>query len=136
VFKNSKSRDIKGLGDISVSDSIGRCNGEKNNQEAMIIECTENVCMVSQQKEMGPTTQSYKNEGCINDNLDEISAATPAMKKEVLQHKTRIKKSHEFTSSTEDSNMSVDNKIMTKYQTAKQIANLWKAEDSFIHVSW
>jgi hypothetical protein len=90
--------------------------------------------MVSQQKEMGPTTQSYKNEGCINDHLDEISAATLATKNQVLQHQTRIKTSHEFTSSTDDSNMSVD-KMMTNYQKTKQIANVWKAEDSFIHVS-
>jgi hypothetical protein len=118
-----------------MSYSISRCNDDKNNQEARISECTENVHMVSQQKEMGLATQSYKNEGCVNGDLDEISATTPAMKKRVLQHKTKIKKSREFTSSTDYSNMSVD-KMMTKYQTAKEIANLWKAGDSFIHVSW
>jgi hypothetical protein len=117
-----------------MSDSINRRNDDKNNQEARISECTENVCMVTQQKEMGPTTQSYKNEACINDHLDEISAATPATKNRVLQHKTRIKTSHESTFSTDDSNMSVD-KMMTKYQKAEQIAHFWKAEDSFIHVS-
>jgi hypothetical protein len=117
-----------------VSDSINRCNNDKNNQEARISECTENVCVVSQQKEMGPTAQSYKNEGCINDHLDEISVATLATKNRVLQHKTRIKTSHEYTSSTDDSNMSVD-KMMTNYQKAKQIANFWKAEDSVIQVS-
>jgi hypothetical protein len=117
-----------------MSDSINRRNDDKNNQEARISECTENVCMVSQQKEMGPTAQSHKNEGCIIDHLDEISAATLATKNRVLQHKTKIKTSHEFTSSTDSSNMSVD-KMMTKYQKAKQIANFWKAEDSFIHVS-
>jgi hypothetical protein len=90
--------------------------------------------VVSQQKETGPTTQSCKNEGCINGHLDEISAATLDMKKQVPQHQTSIKMSHEFTSSTDDSNMSVA-KMMTKYQKAKQIANFWKAEESFIHVS-
>lgn len=134
MFKNSKSRDIKGLSDSSMSDNINRRDDDKNNQEARISECTENVCMVSEQKEMGPTTQSYKNEGCINGHLDEISAATLATKNRVLQHKTRIKTSREYTSSTDDSNMSVD-KMMTKCQKAKQIANFWKAEDSFIHVS-
>jgi len=117
-----------------MSDNINRCDDDRNNQEGRISECTENVCMVSQQKEMGPTTQSYKNEGFINGHLGEISAATLATKNRVLQHKTRIKTSHEYTSSTDDSNMSVD-KMMTKYQKAKQIANFWKAEDSFIHVS-
>lgn len=117
-----------------MSDNINRRNDDKYNQEARISECTENVHMVSQQKEMGPTTQSYKNEGCSNDCLDEISAATLAKKNRVLQHKTRIKTSHEFTSSTDDSNMSVD-KMVTKYQKNKQIANFWKGEDSFIHVS-
>jgi hypothetical protein len=117
-----------------VSDSINRCNDDKNNQEARISKCTENVCTVSQQKEMGPTTQSYKNDGCINDHLDEISAAILAMKNRVLHHKTRIKTSNEFTSSSDDSNMSMD-KMMTNYQKAKQTANFWKADDSFIHVS-
>jgi hypothetical protein len=117
-----------------MSDSINIHNDDKNNQEARISECMENVCMISQQKEMGPTAQSYKNEGCINDHLDEISAATLATKNRVLQHKAGIKTSHEFTSSTDSSNMSVD-KMMTQYQKAKQIANFWKAEDSFIHVS-
>ena len=117
-----------------MSENINRHNYDKNNQEARISECTENVRLVSQQKEMGPTTQSCKNEGCINDHLDEISAATLATKNRVLQHKTRIKTSHEFTSSTDDSNMSVD-KMKTKYKKTKQIANFWKIEDSFIHVS-
>lgn len=117
-----------------MSDNINRCNDYKNNQEARISECTENLCVVSQQKETGLTSQSYKNEGCINDHLDEISAATLDMKKRVPQHQTNIKTSHEFTSSTDDSNMSVD-KMMTKYKKAKQIANFWKAEDSFILVS-
>jgi ABC-type iron transport system FetAB ATPase subunit len=90
--------------------------------------------MVSQQKKMGPTAQSYKNEGYINDHLDEISAARLPTKNRVLQHKTRIKTSHEYTSSTDDSNMSVD-KMMTNYQKTKQIANFWKADDSVIQVS-
>ena len=117
-----------------MSDRINRRNDDRNNQEGRISDCSENVCMVSQQREMGPTTCSYKSEGYIKDHLDEIAAATLATKNRVLQHKTRIKTSHEFTSLTDDSNMSVD-KMMTKYQKAKQLANFWKAEDSFIHVS-
>jgi hypothetical protein len=117
-----------------VSDSIKGHKKDKNNQEAMISECVENMCMVGQQKETGPTAESYKNTGCINEHLDEISAVTLAKEKQVHQHKTSIKTSHEFTSSTDDSNVSVD-KMMTKYQKAKQIANFWKTEDSFIHVS-
>jgi ABC-type iron transport system FetAB ATPase subunit len=70
---------------------------------------------------------SYKNKGCVNDHLDEISAPTLATKNRMLQHKPRIKTSHEFTSAADDSNMSVD-KMMTNYQKAKPIAN-------FIHVS-
>ncbi|GFG33121.1 hypothetical protein Cfor_03417 [Coptotermes formosanus] len=132
VFKNSKSRERKGLSDSNVSDSIKGHKKDKNNQEAMISECVENMCMVGQQKETGPTAESYKNTGCINEHLDEISAVTLAKEKQVHQHKTSIKTSHEFTSSTDDSNVSVD-KMMTKYQKAKQIANFWKTEDSFIH---
>jgi hypothetical protein len=117
-----------------VSDSINRLNKDKNNQEARISECAENICIVGQQKGTGPTTHSPKNVGCINDHLDEISTVTLAMKKGVHQQKTSINTSHEFTSSTDDSNVSVD-KMITKYQKAKQIAKFWMAEDSFIHVS-
>lgn len=132
VFKNSKSTERKGLNESSESDSINRPNEDKNNQEARISECAEKICMVCQQKETGPTAQSCKNVGCIKDHLDDISTVTLGMKKRVHQHKTSIKTSHEFTSSTDDSNVSVD-KMLTKYQKAKQIANFWKTEDSLIH---
>lgn len=45
-----------------------------------------------------------------------------------------IKTSNEFTSSTDDSNVSVE-KVMMKYQEAKQIANVRKIENPSIHVS-
>lgn len=133
VFKSSASRERKGLGDSSASVSTGSPNEENNNQKNFASDCSENVCTVRQQKRTVAATQSYRHVGCSNGYQGQISANTLSVKKPVYQGKIiNIKTSNEFTSSTDDSNVSVD-KVMMKYQESKQIANLRKIENPSIH---
>jgi hypothetical protein len=131
VFKSSKSRDREGLSDSSVSVSSSRPHEDNNNQETSISDCSNNMCIVSLQKRTVPPTHSYTNVGCA----DDVSAVALSRKESLYKGKIpSTKTSHEFTSSSDDSNVSVD-KVMVKYQEAKNIASFWKIENPFIHVS-
>lgn len=130
MFKSNASGERTGLGDSSASVSTDSPN-DNNNQKAIASDCSENVCTVSQQNRTVPATQSYRHAGCSNGYQGHISANTLS----VYQRKTiNIKTSNEFTSSTDDSNVSVD-KVIMKYKEAKQISNLRKIENPSIHVS-
>jgi hypothetical protein len=133
VFESSASRERKGLCDNSVSVGTGTPN--EDNQQAVASDCSENMCTVGQQKRTLPATQSYRNVGCSNSYQGQVSASTLSMKKAVYQSKIiNIKTSNEFTSSTDDSSVSVG-KVMMKYQEAKQILNFRNTENPSIHVS-
>ncbi|PNF23464.1 Eukaryotic translation initiation factor 2-alpha kinase 1 [Cryptotermes secundus] len=133
VFKRSASRERTGLGDSSASVSTGNPNEDNNNQEVIASDCNENVCTVSQQYKAVSATQSYRHVRCSSGYQGQTSADTLCMKKQVCQRKIiNIKTSNEFTSSTDESNVSV-NKVMMKYQEARQIANLTKTENPSIH---
>jgi hypothetical protein len=132
VFKSSASTEKEGIGDSSASSSP---NEDNNKQQAIVSDCSENMCTVSQQKRTVPPTQSYRHLRCSNDCQGDVSANTLSMKKPLYQSKiTNIKTSTEFTSSTDDSSVSID-KVIMKYQEAKQIANFRKIENPSIHVS-
>lgn len=134
MFKSSASRERTGLGESSASVSTGSPNEDNNNQKVIASDCNENVCTVSQQNRAVSATQSYRHAGCSSGYQGQISANTLSMKKQVRQRKIiNIRTSNEFTS-TDDSSVSVD-KVMMKYQEARQIANLTKTENPSIHVS-
>jgi hypothetical protein len=65
----------------------------------------------------------------------DVSKIALTMKEPVCKGKiTSTKNSHESTSSSDNSNVSVD-KVMVKYQQAKHLASIWKIENPFIQVS-
>jgi hypothetical protein len=126
VFKSSKSRGREGLSDSNVIVSISRPHEDNNNQETNISDCSNNLRVASL-----PHTHSYTNVGCT----DDVSAVAFSMKEPVCKGKiSSSKTSHESTSSSDDSNVSVD-KVMVKYQEAKKIASSWTTENPFVHVS-
>lgn len=131
VFKNSKSRDKEGLGDSSVSVSVNRPRADSNNQETSISDCSTNLCVVNLHKRPVPATHLDTNIECTAD----VSKIALTMKEPVCKGKiTSTKNSHESTSSSDNSNVSVD-KVMVKYQQAKHLASIWKIENPFIQVS-
>jgi hypothetical protein len=135
VFESSASRERKGFRDSSTNVSTGTAN--EDNQQAIASDCSESSCTVGDQKRtlQARATQSYRNVGCSNSYQDWVSANTLSMKKTVYRSKiVNIKTSNEFTSSTDDSSVSVG-KVMMKYQEGKQILNFRNTENPSIHVS-